>query len=55
MSKLPLGNRINPQNMAFKVGAWWPSGRVSDSRARGRGFDIYRGRVVSLSKDTFTL
>ena len=29
----------------------WPSGRVSDSRARGRGFDPHScRRVVSLSK-----
>ena len=29
----------------------WPSGRASDSGARGRGFDPYSGRrVVSLSK-----
>ena len=31
----------------------WPSGRVSESGARGRGFDAYLRRVVSLSKDTF--
>ena len=31
--------------------ARWPSGRVSDSGARGRGFDPHSGRrVVSLSK-----
>ena len=31
--------------------AWWPSGRASDSGARGRGFDPHSGRrVVSLSK-----
>ena len=31
--------------------AQWPSGRASDSRARGRGFDPHSGRrVVSLSK-----
>ena len=35
-------------------GAWKPSGRVSDSKARGRGFDNYSRHVVSLSKDTFT-
>ena len=35
-------------------GALWPSGRASDSRARGRRFDTYLCRVVSLSKDTFT-
>ena len=31
-----------------------PSGRVSDSGSRGRGFDAYLRRVISLSKDTFT-
>ena len=31
-------------------GAWWPSGRVSDSGARGQGFDTYIRRVVSFSK-----
>ena len=31
--------------------ARWPSGRASDSGARGRGFDPHSGRrVVSLSK-----
>ena len=31
--------------------ACWPSGRASDSRARGRGFDPHSGRrVISLSK-----
>ena len=31
-------------------GARWLSGRVSDSGARGPGFETYRRRVVSLSK-----
>ena len=35
-------------------GARWPSGRVSDSGARGRVVDTYLRRVVSLSKDSFT-
>ena len=31
--------------------AWWPSGRASDSRARGQGFNLHSGRhVLSLSK-----
>ena len=31
--------------------AWWPSGRASDSEARGQGFDPHSGHcVVSLSK-----
>ena len=35
-------------------GARWLSGRVSDSRARGRGFETYRRRVVSLSKTLYS-
>ena len=35
-------------------GARWPSGSVSDSGARSRGFDYYLRRVVFLSKDTCT-
>ena len=31
-------------------GARWLSGRVSDSGARGRGFETYRRRVVSLRR-----
>ena len=31
------------------AGARWPSGRTSDSGTRGRGFDTYLRRVVSLS------
>ena len=34
-----------------RLEARWPSGRASESGARGRGFDPYSGRrVVSLSK-----
>ena len=37
--------------LSFRGDARWPSGRASDSRARGRGFDPHSGRcVVSLSK-----
>ena len=35
-------------------GAWWLSGRVSDSGARGRGFETYRRRLVSLSKTLYS-
>ena len=35
-------------------GAWWLSGSVSDSGARGRGFETYRRRVVSLSKTLYS-
>ena len=38
----------------FFGGARWLSGRVSDSRARGRGFETYRRRVVSLSKTLYS-
>ena len=33
--------------------AWWPSGRASDSGARGRGFDPHSLCCV-LEQDTFT-
>ena len=32
----------------------WLSGRVSDSGPRGRGFETYRRRVVSLSKTLYS-
>ena len=35
-------------------GAQWLSGRVSDSGARGRGFETYRRHVVSLSKALYS-
>ena len=35
-------------------GARWLSGRVSDSGARGRGFETCRRRVVSLSKTLYS-
>ena len=38
----------------FVRGARWLSGRVSDSGARGRGFETYRRRVVSLSKTLYS-
>ena len=38
----------------IKRGARWLSGRVSDSGARGRGFETYRRRVVSLSKTLYS-
>ena len=37
-----------------KQGARWLSGRVSDSGARGPGFETYRRRVVSLSKTLYS-
>ena len=35
-------------------GVWWLSGRVSDSGARGPGFETYLRRVVSLSKTLYS-
>ena len=35
-------------------GGRWLSGRVSDSGARGPGFETYRRRVVSLSKTLYS-
>ena len=35
-------------------GARWLSGSVSDSGAKGRGFETYRRRVVSLSKTLYS-
>ena len=37
-----------------REGARWLSGSVSDSGARGRGFETYRRRVVSLSKTLYS-
>ena len=57
---------VKPKITAFKTlsnngkcyywywGARWLSGRVSDSGARGRGFETYRRRVVSLSKTLYS-
>ena len=40
--------------MLASGGARWLSGRVSDSGARGPGFETYRRRVVSLSKTLYS-
>ena len=53
--RLFLGNSIDPDpNCTDTRGARWLSGRVSDSGARGPGFEIYRRRVVSLSKTLYS-
>ena len=41
-------------SMTSMRGARWLSGRVSDSGARGPGFETYRRRVVSLSKTLYS-
>ena len=52
-------NGLNPR-ISYRIyqvyvrGARWLSGRVSDSGARGPGFETYRRRVVSLSKTLYS-
>ena len=41
-------------SLHYEIGARWLSGRVSDSGARGPGFETYRRRVVSLSKTLYS-
>ena len=46
-----LNGPFGSNSLDCSVEARWPSGRASDSGARGRGFDSHSGRrVVSLSK-----
>ena len=47
---------VSPENYPDPDGrgARWLSGRVSDSGARGPGFETYRRRVVSLSKTLYS-
>ena len=55
LSSGPLPNRLfwfKPPSLIG--GARWLSGRVSDSGARGPGFETYRRRVVSLSKTLYS-
>ena len=47
------GEKPHMANLLLR-GAGWLSGRVSDSGARGRGFETYRRRVVSLSKTLYS-
>ena len=44
-----------PDGLNSVRGARWLSGRLSDSGARGRGFETYLRRVVSLSKTLYSL
>ena len=55
LSATLLSNKIlNPAVPKDQGGARWLSGRVSDSGARGPGFETYRRRVVSLSKTLYS-
>ena len=56
--QLTICTTVFPHRITFCTrlmwGAEWLSGRVSVSGARGRGFDTYRRRVVSLSKTLYS-
>ena len=54
--EFPIINVVHvPVNYHFK-GAQWLSGRVLDSRPKGRGFEPHRRHcVVVLEQDTFIL
>ena len=48
--------KINTTHLQAKLGAQWLSGRVFDSKPRGRGFEPHqRHCVVVLEQDTFIL
>ena len=51
---MPLSPLSNLHDYLSTRGAQWLSGRVSDSGARGPGFETYRRRVVSLSKTLYS-
>ena len=51
--------KVSPRSLTMREqpSSWlqrWLSGRVSDSGARGPGFETYRRRVVSLSKTLYS-
>ena len=56
MSSRPEGGYFSSISIIthrYLIGKWearWPSGRASDSRARGQGFDPHSGRRVVLCK-----
>ena len=54
--KVSLQRVINYVSLRTAQGAWWLSGRVLDSRPKGRGFEPHRRHcVVVLEQDTFIL
>ena len=56
VQKVPWRNLLDTKRPGPKRpgGAQWLSGRVSDSGARGLGFETYRRRGVSLSKTLYS-
>ena len=53
-SYIKKSSRYKVKSLDREGGARWLSGRVSDSGARGRGFETYRRGVVSLSKTLYS-
>ena len=49
-----LGGGGNVDFTIWFGGAWWLSGRASDSGARGQGFETYLRHVVSLRKTFYS-
>ena len=50
------GRKVEFGNLIASLGAQWLSGRVLDSRPKGRGFEPHRRHcVVVLEQDTFIL
>ena len=56
LSILPRLDKSNSQlwNFKYSRGARWLSGRALDSGARGRGFETYVHRVISLNKTLYS-
>ena len=52
--KSPFVSQFQVNKSLEQGGARWLSGRVSDSGARGPGFETYLRRVVSLSKTLYS-
>ena len=52
--KLDQEKSLKPQFPVSARGVRWLNGRVSDSGARGPGFETYLRRVVSLSKTLYS-
>ena len=49
-------HNVDILNICMKEGAQWLSGRVLDSRLKGRGFEPHRRHcIVVLEQDTFIL
>ena len=54
LGRVKQGNYHTHVLYTIPRGARWLSGRVSDSGARGPGFETYLRRVVSLSKTLYS-